>query len=408
MKYEYDGEIMGDTGFYIASAFPPSRWKGSEDWTIEQIFNPSAPYALKYPAGYYSDEFNFNGPEVTINKAVFDLMQQEYNKENVWMAFDTRKGDLTVDDFAFSVNKWGAEYESGNFGKEYSIKEVVELKSLPEAVRGIIYAVPTIEWYEKVSPVLLTSKYTSEMNEKVLEYHKNDLRKIGVADTLDEALTMNIKSGKPEFNLYATKQFGEDMAVVTLPYKRSTREGSDLIFRNGMELLVRPKVGEIQRQTFTIGKDVGNITIKNAYNAMQQRSFLINKDTNEWASLNLKETDKQGNHPLEITKGFDVRKVVGPLPINDLKDPEKSENLYSSLERGNRQHVQAGETSFFIEALPKHDTLRVYTANLQKSNIEELKKAAGASQTNEQANGQRVSNDATSQKQERQKGPSIS
>ncbi|MFX1705747.1 hypothetical protein PV783_17395 [Chitinophaga sp. CC14] len=407
MKYEYDGEIMGDTGFYVASAFPPNRWN-DQQWTVEQVYNPSAPFALKYPAGYYSDELRFDGPDVSINKDIYDLMQQEYNKGNVWMAFDTRKGDLTVDDFAFSINKWGAEHKSVNLGEEYSVKEVVELKSIPMAVKGIIYGVPSVEWYESVSPVLLTNKFISEMSEKVLEYHKNDLRKIGAGNSLDDALAINIKSGKPEFKLYDTKQFGEDLVVVTFPYKRSTREGSDLVFRNGMELLVRPKVGEIQKQTFVIGKDAGNVTIKNAYNAMQQRSFLLNKDTNEWAYLNFKETDKQGNHPLETVKGFDIRKVAGPLPINDLKDPEKADDLYASLERGNRQHVQAGEKSFFIEASPKHDTLRVYTASLQKSSIEELKKAAGINQSTDQVNKQGVANDASSQKQERQKGPSIS
>ncbi|MFB6457047.1 hypothetical protein ACE38W_17385 [Chitinophaga sp. Hz27] len=387
MKFDAAGDVMGDTGFLVSYAFPPNRRMGETEWRIDPVFNPSSTFALTYPASFYSDSPSLIGPEASINQEVHDKIQQECNNRS-WMVYDAKSGELSINDFAFGQNQLAAEHEASNMRDGFEIFGSVELKSLPDVIKGITYGVPPPLWYEEPNQLILTQKFSSDMNEKVLEYHKNDLRKIGMGDSLDEALSMNIKSGKPDFKLYSTKEFGEDLAVVTLPYRRSTREGSDMIFRNGMELLVRPKVGDIQRQTFTQDKDSGNITVKNAYNAMQQRSFLLDKDTDTWAYLNFKETDKNGNHPMETVSGYDIRKIVGPLPISDLKDPEKADTLYASLERGNRQHVEVSGKSFFIEALPKYETLRVYTGNLQKSNIEELKKAADLNQSTDQTNNQ--------------------
>ncbi|WP_143307270.1 hypothetical protein [Chitinophaga vietnamensis] len=218
------------------------------------------------------------------------------------------------------------------------------------------------------------------MNEKVYEYHKKDLRSRGVGDVFDEALKMALEKGESKFSLYHTARYGEDLSVASFHYKKSTRPESDLVFLNRIDLLVKPKVGEIQNQSFEIGKDTEKFTLKNAYNAMLGRSFLINKDKNEWAYLDFKQTDKHGNHPLVKVTGYDVQKVTGRYPIDQLKNPEEAQLLYASLERGNRQMVSVNENRFFVEALPLHDTLRVFKENMQQTTVEALKETASIKQ----------------------------
>ncbi|WP_326991018.1 hypothetical protein [Chitinophaga sp. 212800010-3] len=157
--------------------------------------------------------------------------------------------------------------------------------------------------------------------------------------------------------------------------------------------MAKPKVGEIQKQAFEIDKDSARFTIKNLYNAMQGRSFLVNKYTNEWAYQDFKQIDKHGNPPLVTVKGYDVQTVTGRYDIDQLKNPEDAQSLHASLERGNRQIVSVNENRFFISALPQHDTMRVYKENLQQTTVEALKEAAQQKYNNDQAPDQSVAKD---------------
>lgn len=238
--------------------------------------------------------------------------------------------------------------------------------------------------FRDIDPIYLHRENENAMNEKVYEYHKNDLKSRGVGDALDDALKIMLQKGEKQSSLYHTTKYGEDLAVASFQYNKSQREGSDLVFLNKIEMLVKPKVGEIQKQTFEITRDSDKLTLKNAYNSMQGRSFLVNEDKHEWAYLDFKQTDKQGNHPLVKTSGYDVQKVVGKYPLDQLINPEEAQMLYGSLERGNRQMVSVNEKRFFIEALPLHDTIRVFKENLQQTTVEALKDAAQQKQKNDQ------------------------
>ncbi|QJB29930.1 hypothetical protein HF329_00840 [Chitinophaga oryzae] len=260
--------------------------------------------------------------------------------------------------------------------------------------------------FRDIDPIYLHRENDRAMNEKVFEYHKNDLRSRGIGDALDDALKIMLEKGEKQGTLYHTQKFGEDLCVSSFHYNKSNRADSDLVFLNQIELLVKPKIGEIQRQTFEIDKDSARVTVKNLYNAMQGRSFLANKDTNEWAYQDFKQTDKHGNHPLVTVKGYDIQTVTGRYDIDQLKNPEEAQILHASLERGNRQMVSVNEKRFFISALPQHDTLRVYKENLQQTTVEALKEAAQEKQKNDQAPDQSIAKDDKALKNNR--GQSIS
>ncbi|RAJ80125.1 hypothetical protein CLV59_105232 [Chitinophaga dinghuensis] len=292
------------------------------------------------------------------------------------------------------------QYNSSDQTRSWEITEFNN-PCIPIAVRN-----GADDKFQNINTIYLHRENESIMNEKVYEYHKNDLKSRGVGDALDDALKMMLQKGEKQSSLYHTTKYGEDLAVATFQYNKSQREGSDLVFLNKIELLVKPKVGEIQRQAFDITRDSDKLTLKNAYNVMQGRSFLVNEDKNEWAYLDFKQTDKQGNHPLVKVAGYDVQKVVGRYQLDQLINPEEAQMLYGSLERGNRQMVSVNEKRFFIEALPLHDTIRVYKDNLQQTTVEALKEATQQKQKDNQALDQSVAKESNTHKNN--KGQSIS
>ncbi|RFS26799.1 hypothetical protein DVR12_03160 [Chitinophaga silvatica] len=236
--------------------------------------------------------------------------------------------------------------------------------------------------FANINPVHFHKETDFACDNRGFEYHKNDLRNLGLGKFLDDALAVNLTGDRRQFQLFETWWFDDDLAVINLSYKRSDASDNHSMVRDGMEILLCSATGEIQRQSFDTPKD-GFITIENAYNAMQQRSFLLDKSNDTWAFLNFKETDQNGNHQIETVKGYDLRKVLGALPIEELRDTKKADSFYASLESGNREAIAISGKNFFVEAQPKYDTLRVYTENMQKSTIQELKSAAGVSHNNE-------------------------
>lgn len=332
-------------------------------------------------------------------------LSKQYVDFSLVASFKDQKLNLEMegcpeDGSGLSIASAYRQYNSSDQSRSWEITEFNN-PCIPIVVRS-----GTDDKYQNINAIYLHRENESAMNEKVYEYHKNDLRSRGVGDTLDDALKMMLEKGEKQGTLYHTSKFGEDLCVASLHYNKSTRPDSDLVFLNRIELLVKPKVGEIQKQAFEIDKDSARVTLKNLYNAMQGRSFLINKDTNEWAHLDFKQTDKHGNHPLVTVKGYDVQKVTGRYSIDQLINPEEAQQLHASLERGNRQIVTVNENRFFISALPQHDTLRVYKDNLQQTTVEALKEAAQQKQKNDQAPDQSIAKEGNTQKNN--KGQSIS
>lgn len=223
------------------------------------------------------------------------------------------------------------------------------------------------------------------MNEKNVEYLKDQLKYTGFGDAMENVLRENIARGNPEFKLDHEMKYGNDTAVATLNFKKS--EQSDMYFFNSYDMKIQ-KEGQSEElsQTFYINRD-NNITAKEAYNLMEGRA--VNKDLknkegevyNCWIKMDFKEAaDEKGNFKLNHyhqNYGYDLEASLAKHSIKELETPKYKEDLINSLKKGNIQSVTfviAGEErKQFVEANPHFKTVNVYDSSMKRINDRESK-----------------------------------
>ena len=223
------------------------------------------------------------------------------------------------------------------------------------------------------------------MNEKNVEYLKDQLKYTGFGDAMENVLRENIAKGNPEFKLEHEVKYGNDTAVAALNFKKS--EQSDMYFFNSYDMKIQKEgQSEVLSQTFYINRD-NNITAKEAYNLMEGRA--VNKDLknkegevyNCWIKMDFKEAaDEKGNFKLNHyhqNYGYDLEASLAKHSIKELETPKYKEDLMNSLKKGNIQSVTfviAGEEKKqFVEANPHFKTINVYDAAMQRINNRESK-----------------------------------
>lgn len=229
------------------------------------------------------------------------------------------------------------------------------------------------------------------MNQKNLDFLKDQLKYTGFGEEMEGRLTVQMAEQKPDFVLTHQAEFGKDISLATLHFKKS--EQNDMYFFNSYVVaLKKPEEKEVMQQTFYINKG-SNITLKEAYNLMSGRAVhknLTNKEGQEysaWVQLNFKETDQAGNFKLKQyheNYGFNLKEVVEKYPILELKTEQGRDDLIRSLEKGNKQSVTLdgeGNPRIFVEANPQFKTLNAYDAALQRiknvRDMQEEKQAEG-------------------------------
>nr|WP_295933634.1 hypothetical protein [uncultured Dyadobacter sp.] len=210
------------------------------------------------------------------------------------------------------------------------------------------------------------------MNQKNLEYLKDQLKYSGFGEELQSKLAENLQKAQNEFSIKHVTRYGKDELSVSLNFKKSTN--SDLYFFNNYRAeLQKPAAEGKVSQTFYINNEGRNITQKEAYNLLDGRSVnkdLVNKEGqfhNAWLKLDFKETAANGNYKMRQFSpqyGFELEKTLAKLPIKELADDAAKVKLFESLERGNRQAVtfqtDQGEQKRFIEANPQFKSVTVY------------------------------------------------
>lgn len=218
------------------------------------------------------------------------------------------------------------------------------------------------------------------MNEKNVEYLKDQLKYTGFGEGLENALVENIQKENPEFKLDHEAKYGTDTVLTSLNFKKS--EQSDMYFFNSYNMKIQ-KEGQPEElsQTFYINRD-NNITAKEAYNLMEGRA--VNKDLknkegevyNSWIKIDFKESaDEKGNFKLNHyhqNYGYDLEASLSKHSIKELETPKYKEDLINSLKKGNLQSVTfviAGEErKQFVEANPHFKTVNVYDSSMQRIN----------------------------------------
>lgn len=219
------------------------------------------------------------------------------------------------------------------------------------------------------------------MNEKNLEYLKENLKYLGFGEKLNADLEKNIKQQPVEFKLNATGEFGKEsnkqLVNYSLDFKKSDQ--SDMYFLNRYKATLTNSDSDKERsQTFYITKNTG-ITAKEAFNLLNGRSVearLTNKEGEKfkaWVQLDFEEKDRHDNYKTKQFHekyGYELETVLNRYPIKELQTAEEKEKLMKSLSKGNLQHVtfvkNGTEEKMFIEANPQYKTLNVYDHKMQK------------------------------------------
>ena len=161
-------------------------------------------------------------------------------------------------------------------------------------------------------------------------------------------------------------------------------------------------------QTFYIGRDNTNITLKEAYNLLDGRAVskeLVSKEGNlynAWLQLDFKQTTPGGNYKARQFSdqyGFDLEKALAKHPIKELENQQERCRLTDSLQKGNRQSVtfllDGSEQKRFVEASPQFKSVTVYDEQNKR-----IRQAQGEKQPKNQATSQQQAEKKEGQKQE--------
>lgn len=231
---------------------------------------------------------------------------------------------------------------------------------------------------------------TNTMNQKNLEYLKDQLKYTGFGETFDAELKDNMMKGDKDFKIMHTGIMNnglpnKDTLTVELNFKKS--EQTDMYFFNSYHVNLQKEENKLElEQTFYINKDSASITMKEAYNLMEGRS--VNKDLktkegenyNSWIKIDFKQADDNGNFKLNYyhqNYGYDLEASLSKHSIKELNTPQYKEDLLNSLKKGNLQSVTfvvgGAESKMYVEANPQFKTVNVYDTNLQRINHRERK-----------------------------------
>lgn len=217
------------------------------------------------------------------------------------------------------------------------------------------------------------------MLDKNYEFLKSQLLHTGFGDQHDAALKSQMSTLQPDFILTHKASFGKDEAVATLHFRKS--DSSDMYFFNKYKMLLK-KDGEenVVQQLFYLRNKEDNITFKEAFNLLQGRSVLKEKQNKEgekyvtWVKLDFSNSEKDGNFKFKSQSyGYELPKAMDKYAFEELKDPDVRMQVQRSLERGNRLEVSLSENGqqrkLFIEANPAsgvNNSLKVFDQNLQR------------------------------------------
>lgn len=217
------------------------------------------------------------------------------------------------------------------------------------------------------------------MIEKNYDYLKNQLLFTGFGEGHVEQLKLQMEKKPAAFVLTHKAQIGKDEAVAILHFKKS--DSSDMYFFNKYDMHLK-KEGEdaVMKQTVYLRNKEDNISFKEAYNLMNERSVFKEKVSKEgekymtWVKLDFKNADETGSFKIKSQSfGYDLEKALHKYPIVELKDVDRKQQIVGSLQRGNRQEVtfefEGKPSKMFIEANPAsgmNHGLKVYDSQLQR------------------------------------------
>jgi len=210
------------------------------------------------------------------------------------------------------------------------------------------------------------------MNEKNLDYLKDNLKFMGFRDVLNEDLEKNVREGRPEFQLRHNEEMYKGRMEATLHFRQSP--STEMYFFNTYVARLTKENGLDRSQQFYLNNGKG-VTLKEAYNLLDGRSVLkdlVNKEGEKykaWVKLDFSkpENNQYSTRQFHEEKyGYNLVNELGKLNLSPLPE-EKEKQLLQSLQKGNLQAVNflknGKETPLFIEANPQFKSVNVYDGN---------------------------------------------
>jgi hypothetical protein len=219
------------------------------------------------------------------------------------------------------------------------------------------------------------------MNTENLSYLQKQLLNLGFGEQMNEALEKQIKAKTPEFTLSATNEYNKQNVDYTLHFKAGDQ--NEMYFFNKYDASLRDKD---MQQTFYINKGSG-ITAKEAYNLMDGRA--VHKDLENqqgekykaWVVLDKDNKTENGNHKLNtFSEGWNYKpeRAIDKMAIVGIDEPGAKDKLMKSLEKGNRQQVEAlrdgKPVKLFLEANPAEHRVNITNYKGEAQQLEHYKK----------------------------------
>jgi hypothetical protein len=315
-----------------------------------------------------------------------DALHEDYQ----WMGYDAGLSKVTARDIDCFKDKAESEnfYKAELRGSNHSIVPIEPIWFIVQDLLVLLHGdelrpvdihINTPQVIKNYENHLLTIK-TNTMNEKNLEYLKDNLKYQGFGESLQRPLEQNITEGKTEFTLQHKATYNNQAMENALHFKKGDQ--NDMYFFNKYDAkLLQP---EERAQTFYLDKGNG-VTSKEAFNLLNGRAVhkeLTSKEGEKyqaWVQLDLSKKEENGNYKLNRyheNYGYNLDKALGQYPIKELGDPKLKDDLMKSMEKGNLQavkmEVKGKEETFFIQADPQYKDMNVFNKNQTKLDREQV------------------------------------
>jgi hypothetical protein len=312
--------------------------------------------------------------EHVIADEVLDQALIEFSRHNSWLVYNTLSYFLEKTDVYFFKEEEEAREFAANNISEWDAYKVLYARSVEDLLKQIVYG--------KALEQHLSNSKISIMNEKNLEYLKDNIKYMGFGETLSAALENQLKEGQPEFQLTYATEIHKKPFEAQLNFKRS--ENSEMYFFNSYQATLQRANGEKAVQKFYLHNGKG-ITAKEAYNLLEGRAVykeLSNKagaSYKAWLQLDFDKKDKHNNQEVKQfheNYGYDLKAALSKYAIAEMDGGEKEKALLQSLQKGNMQSVaiekEGSVTKLFVEANPQFKTVTLYDAQMKRMQKEEL------------------------------------
>lgn len=322
-----------------------------------------------------------------ISNEVLDVVQLALSKGENWMAYNNSLYFIDKDDVHFFKDQAAANEFARNNSSDRDHYNIIHITSLVDVLKQIPYG-------KELTKQISNNIKSNVMNEKNLEYLKDNVKYMGFGDKQNEALEQHLKEGKESFQLTFNTEVNKKPVEATLNFRKS--DNSEMYFFNNYHASLQRSNGEKMEQTFYLNKGKG-VTAKEAYNLLEGRSVykeLTNKAGDSykaWIQLDFDNKDKHNNFEVKQYHenfGYDLKAAVGKYAVAELDGGDKEKALMQSLQKGNMQSItieKDGAThKMFIEANPQYKSVHIYDGQMkrvQKEAVEQYQSVGQAQGT---------------------------